>query len=345
MANVDVAIVGNGVLGLSVAVEVARRAPGSRIAVIGPPDRPGAASPAAGAMLNCFGEVTRLTDRHPAARAKFAFAREALDRWPAWLDRLVDDAGPEAGRAALDSHVPGTFVVLGNGAGTIAEDNFAALRRAALDCREPHDLVDPADVPGLAPAPHARPRSALHLHREGCVDARAVLAALEEAVRRRGVALVAGTVREVVAASGAVKGVRLADGGVLGAGSVVLAAGSTSGELAAGVLPAGAVPPVLHRAGSALLLRRTRPGGTTHVVRTPNGGTSCGVHLVPLPVTGRHYLGATNFITGHLPDGPAVGAAETMIQTAREQLDQAVGTAKLPAWTWGRRPIALDCFR
>ncbi|WP_141976209.1 hypothetical protein [Saccharothrix saharensis] len=125
--------------------------------VLGPPDRPGAAGPAAGAMLNCFGEVTRLTDRHPAARAKFAFAREALDRWPARLDRLVDDAGPEAGRAALDSHVPGTFVVPANGAGTIAEDNFAALRRAALDCHKPHDLVDPADVPGLAAAPHARP--------------------------------------------------------------------------------------------------------------------------------------------------------------------------------------------
>ncbi|MCE7000439.1 hypothetical protein LZG04_37320 [Saccharothrix sp. S26] len=36
MANVDLAVVGNGALGLSVAVEVARRAPEPRIAVIGP---------------------------------------------------------------------------------------------------------------------------------------------------------------------------------------------------------------------------------------------------------------------------------------------------------------------
>ena len=344
MANVDVAVVGNGVLGLSVAVEVARRASGLRIAVIGPPDRPGAASAAAGAMLNCFGEVTRHTGRHPAARAKFALAREALDRWPDWLARLADEAGPEAGRAALDSHVPGTSIVLGSGAGTIAEDNFAAMCRTAEDSGEPHDLVDPADVPGLAPAPHALPRRALHLPREGCVDARAVLTALEEAARRHGVTLVPDTVREILSASGTVRGVRLADGDVLGAGTVVLAAGSTSGALAAGVLPAGAMPPVLHGAGSALLIRRTRPGGTGHVVRTPNGGASCGVHLVPLPVTGRHYLGATNSITGPVPEGPAVGAAETMIQTAREQLDHGVGTGKLLAWTWGRRPIALDCF-
>lgn len=243
VANVDVAVVGNGVLGLSTAVEAARRAPGLRVAVVGPPDRPGAASAAAGAMLNCFGEVTRHTGRHPAARAKFAFAREALDRWPAWLDRLADDAGPEVGGAALDSHVPGTVVVLGGGAGTIAEENFAALRRAAEECREPHDLLDAADVPGLAPAAHARPRRALHLHREGCLDARAVLAALEEAARRRGVALVPDTVREVVAGSGAVRGVRLATAACWGAGSVVLAAGSTSGDLATGVLPAGAMPP------------------------------------------------------------------------------------------------------
>ncbi|MEV8439578.1 FAD-dependent oxidoreductase [Actinosynnema sp. NPDC051121] len=106
MANVDVAVVGNGVLGLSVAVEVARRAPELRIAVIGPPDRPGAATAAAGAMLNCFGEVTRHTGGHPAARAKFALARETLDRWPQWLGQLADEAGPEAGGAALRSHSP-----------------------------------------------------------------------------------------------------------------------------------------------------------------------------------------------------------------------------------------------
>jgi hypothetical protein len=135
-----------------VAVEVARRAPGSRIAVIGPPDRPGAATSAAGAMLNCFGEVTKDTDRPPAAQARFALAREALDQLPGWLDRLADEAGA-VGVTALRSHVPGTFVVLRGGAGTIAERNCAAMCRAARDRGEPHDPVDRRrSRPGARPA-------------------------------------------------------------------------------------------------------------------------------------------------------------------------------------------------
>ncbi|MEV5595319.1 FAD-dependent oxidoreductase [Streptomyces sp. NPDC052496] len=342
--GVDVAVVGDGVLGLSVAVEVARRAPTSRVALIGPPGREGAATPAAGAMLNCFAEVTQYTGRHPAARAKFALARAALDRWPAWLEQLAEEAGPPVGEAAAASHLPGTVVLLGDGPGSIAAENFAAMCRTVHEYGEPHDLVDPGDIPGLLPAPRARPFRALYLHREGCVDARALLDALEAAARRYGVRVVPAAVRRVLATSGAVRGVRLADGSTVEADAVVLAAGSASGELAAGVLPPGAVPPLLHGAGSALLTRRTRPGGTPYVVRTPNRGASCGVHVVPLPTTGRYYLGATNFITCHRPDGPAVGSAETLIRTVREEIDRTVATSRLTGWVWGRRPIALDCF-
>lgn len=342
--SVDVAVVGNGVLGLAVAVETARRAPGLRIAVIGPPGRAGAATAAAGAMLNCFGEVTRYTGWHPAAQAKFALARQALDQWPRWLEQLADDAGPPTGETALRSHVPGTFVVLGAGAGAIAADNFTALCRAVEEHGEPHDVIDPADVPGLAPAPQARPLRAVHLHREGCVDARAVLAALEAAACRHRVRMVPDTVSEVLVSADTVRGVRLADGSTLGAGAVVLAAGSRSSELTADVLPPGAVPPLLHGAGSALLTRRTRPGGARQAIRTPNRAAGCGLHLLPLPGTERQYLGATNFITCTRPDGPVAGAAEILIRSARREIDQALAGSQLTAWMWGARPITLDGF-
>jgi glycine/D-amino acid oxidase-like deaminating enzyme len=101
-----------------------------------------------------------------------------------------------------------------------------------------------------------------------------------------------------------VRGVRLADGGVLAADAVVLAAGSVSGDLPAGVLPAGAVPPLFHGAGSALLTRRPQPDGATQVIRTPNRAASCGVHLDPLPVTGEHYLGRPTSSPAGSPPGP-----------------------------------------
>ncbi|MGW5115812.1 FAD-dependent oxidoreductase [Streptomyces noursei] len=104
------------------------------------------------------------------------------------------------------------------------------------------------------------------------------------------------------------------------------------------------MPPLFHGAGSALLTRRPQPDGATQVIRTPNRAASCGVHLVPLPVTGEHYLGATNFITSWLPAGPAVGSAETLIHALREEIDGTLAASQLTGWLWGRRLISLVCF-
>lgn len=147
-----------------------------RIAVVGPRTRPAAACTAAGAMLNCFGEVTAGTARHPAARAKFSIARDALDRWPPWLEVLADITGSpgEVLRATA-----GTTVVLSGRSGRVAAQNFEAMRAALVEHGEPHDVLDPFDVEGLAPELGARPFHAVQLCREGTLDARAQVETLE----------------------------------------------------------------------------------------------------------------------------------------------------------------------
>jgi glycine/D-amino acid oxidase-like deaminating enzyme len=50
--NVDVAIVGNGVIGMTIAIRLKIAAPHLHVAVIGPKGRAGCA------MLGCYGEVT-----------------------------------------------------------------------------------------------------------------------------------------------------------------------------------------------------------------------------------------------------------------------------------------------
>jgi glycine/D-amino acid oxidase-like deaminating enzyme len=349
MRGVDLAVVGNGVLGSSIALEVARRAPDLSIAVIGPPGRDGAATGAAGAMLNCFAEVTQYTSAHPAAEAKFAIARQALDMWPDWLEMLADTAGP-AGATARASHTTGTHVLLPAAAGPIAVRNFAAMRAGLDEHREPYedlDLsgLDAAPISGLMPRATALPTRAVHLRREGAVDARAVLDALTAAGAAGGVAFVPQTVRTVLATAGRVHGVRLADGDVLDAGAVVLAAGSGSGELARDVLPLGAVPPMLHGTGAALLTERAGPGGgSSCVIRTPNQAATCGVHVVPHPRLGQQYVGATNFITWRPWAGPGLGATEGLIRTVCQEIDHTIAFSTLRRWLWGVRPIPLDCF-
>ncbi|MGI5350132.1 FAD-dependent oxidoreductase [Streptomyces sp. CA-250714] len=276
----DVVVVGNGVMGLSVALEVARQSPKSRVSVVGPPHRPMSATSAAGAMLNCFGEVTRYTARHPATRARFALAREALDAWPGWIETLAELAGPPAGPALRASHLPGTFVLLSGRSGAVAADNFDAMRAAAEEYGEPYELVDARDVDGLAPRSDARPLRVLHLRREGSVDARSLLAALEAATARLGVQHVAGSVRSLltgdaggardargVGAAGGAGGAEGAEGaGVAGdAGGVGDAGGAGDSAVARGGAAAGGAYGGAGVVGEA--------GGAVRGVRLDDGST------------------------------------------------------------------------
>jgi glycine/D-amino acid oxidase-like deaminating enzyme len=53
-----IVIIGNGAIGMTAASELATRATGAEIVIIGPRNRTGGASAAAG-VLGCFGELTK----------------------------------------------------------------------------------------------------------------------------------------------------------------------------------------------------------------------------------------------------------------------------------------------
>ncbi|MEV2271488.1 NAD(P)/FAD-dependent oxidoreductase [Nonomuraea africana] len=335
----DCIVVGNGVIGMSIAYELARRAPGTSVLIVGPAQRAGAASVAAGAMLNCFGEVTKYTLLSPAGQAKFQLCKDALDAWPDWRAGLAEASG----NGDLGAGAPtGTTVLLNAKSGHLDDENFAALLSAAAKFDEPHEEIDPQDVVGLRPLAEARPLRAVHLPREGAIDAREVLAALERALAELTVGTVDDQVAGVETSGGRVTGVRLADGEVLACDSVVLAAGAFSRSLL-DVLPPGSVPPVLCGKGIAVETVRQAHPGFQHVVRTPNRSGSCGLHLVPQG-DGVEYIGATNLVYSAPAYVQDVGMSEFLVQVAREQLDQRLFFSDVRRWLVGNRPVAVDGY-
>ena len=53
-------IIGNGIIALSTAFRMHQRlSPGDEVVILGPQDRPGSATLAAGAMLNSYGEIQK----------------------------------------------------------------------------------------------------------------------------------------------------------------------------------------------------------------------------------------------------------------------------------------------
>lgn len=336
--NADVAVAGNGVLGLSIALELVRRSPGLRVVVAGPASRQGGATVAAGAMLNCFAEVTDSTDRHPASRMKFTLARAALDAWPHWLEGLHDE---ETGRGPT-LVAPGTFVVLGARSTPTATRSFDAVHAALKEHAEPHHEVAADDIPGLRAVPNERPVRALYLEREGAVDARAILQALENTGRRLGVTFLDSQVSRLLGTRDTVNGMLLADGTELSAGAVVVAAGAVSQPLLDQLVPDG-TPPLLHGTGFAVQTMRHIAPGFDSVIRTPTRSGACGIHLVPLG-GGVEYIGATNIVLFDPSPGPRIGVTQSLLRFATDQFDSRLGMSAIQRWHYGSRPVSMDRF-
>lgn len=337
--NYDVVIVGNGVIGYSIAYELAKRSGGLKIAVCGPAHRRGAASVAAGAMLNTFGEVTKLTLASAAGQAKFDLCRRALDRWPSWLDELKQvSKDPTLDRTLTH----GTTVVFNAKSGLLDDQNFAALQTAFMKFDEPYEEIAPQDVPGLSPLPDARPLRALHMPREGAIDARVVIGGLEAAAAASGVTSVDCEVADIVTQGSRTTGVTLRDGMTIGSGTVILAAGAFSGPFTR-IFEPGSVPIMWAGRGIALMTRRTEGPGFGHVVRSPTRAGNCGLHVVPFG-DGREYYGATNLLYADPIDKPDMGMSEFLLTCARQQLDRKLFYADIESWLVGNRPLTIDGF-
>ncbi|MEH1123259.1 NAD(P)/FAD-dependent oxidoreductase [Micromonospora sp. CPCC 206061] len=332
-------VVGNGALGLFLAEELAARGAG-KVTVVGAPGRPGGASKAAGAMLGCFGEVTKDTLRTPAGRAKFGISLAAHKRWPEVLERLrhlATERG-ESLRAVAD-----TFVILNACGGELDSLNFAAMLSAMDEMGEPWSEAEPGDIRSYQPRTDARALRVVHLPNEGAVDGNQVLSLMETSVERAGARLVPGEVRSLEVADGRVTGVRLADGTVLSAGTVVVAAGVRSADLVRPVLGRDELLPMFAGAGVAFVGRRERGEGFTSVVRSPNRSGSCGLHLVPFG-DGREYLGATNILYEEPQLEADVGMGRFLSECAMQQLDERICFHKVVEWRTGNRPVTLDGF-
>jgi glycine oxidase len=124
----DAIVVGNGALGSSLALVLARR--GLRVASVGEPSRPWAASTAAGAMFGCFGEVTAAVLASEDGRAKLDLDVRASAAWDGWLSALAEATGDYTELRPAR----GTVVLL-NAVGTpdIGTANYEAIRTALTE--------------------------------------------------------------------------------------------------------------------------------------------------------------------------------------------------------------------
>jgi glycine oxidase len=261
-----VAVVGGGVIGLSIAWQAARR--GLTVTVADP-------APGLGAAQAAVGILTQVSEPEYAGQDGVRLSQASLARYPSFAADLAAATGEQAGfRQSGTLHV-------GYDAGDIAAiDGVAVQRLTGQECLALEPALDPAVKCGLLVEGDSR------------VDPRLLTRALLAAVDGVGVKVVRQPVTEILRAPGDERavGVLLPDGTRLLADWVVLAGGWESASVRG--LPSSGVPPLRPVKGQIVLLR-TGPMAAPFVSRTVRGiirGSS--VWLVPT-ADGRLVVGST----------------------------------------------------
>ena len=310
-SSFDVAVVGGGAIGLTIAWRVAQR--GLRCVVLERGELGGGSSWVAAGMLAPVTEAT-LTEQD-VLRLGLASA----EAYPGFVAELQQVSQIDPGYLPWSS----LLVARDRDEAEALERELALRRDLGLSVKR----LRPSEARALEPALAPTVRLALEVAGDHAVDPRKLTAALDQAVQCAGVEL--RTSERVVALD---DGVRLASGELVQADQVVIAAGAWSDAIE-GVPDAARVP--IHPV-KGQILRLHDPAGAgllTRVVRLSSG------YLVPRG-DGRYVLGATMEERG-FDTTVTAGAVFELLRDAGEVVP---GTSELVVdeIIAGLRPATLD---
>ena len=337
----DVIIVGNGIIGMSTALSLTLYDPTLKVAVIAPENRLNGATPASGAMLGCFGEVTESTFKSKPALIKLEMAIKSLSLWPEWLNK-INNILPASQHLKIHS---GTHVILNSQAGKRETRNFNAIIHALNHYKGNYEIRSPDTIPGIQPIDTHRPLQSLFLPNEGFINSSHLLNALDSfAVRQKLFTCIDAAVTSL-SHQNHIHTVKTSSGDIYKTNKLILAAGAYTQELINQYPQLSKhIPPMLAGVGCSLLLKYSNPL-LKHVIRTPNRAGACGAHFIPFDSSIEQvYLGASNSVRLR-PQGHAkLGDASYLMHWGMQQFDQNLFKAEIIKMNTGNRPVPMDTF-
>jgi glycine oxidase len=312
----DVAVIGAGAIGLSIAWRACRR--GLRVVVLERDTAGAGASHVAAGMLAPIAEA--IAAEQPLLELGLASARE--------YPRFVSELCAEAELADVGYTPCGTLLVARDADEAEAlEREFELRQRFGLSVERLRPSEARALEPGLAPAL----RLALDVADDHAIDPRVLIPALCVAIERAGGEVRPRTrVSGIATTGGRVSGVILEDGSELPASAVVIAAGSWADQLE-GIAARVPVRPV-----KGQILRLHDPAGAGLLTRVIRIGPS---YVVPRG-DGRYVIGATSEERGF--DTTVTGGAAFELLRDATELVPGVSEFVLDEFSAGLRPATPD---
>lgn len=332
ISSEHVVVIGGGALALEAARALVTIDKTVRVTVISGGPVP-AASEAAGAMIAPWSETTELSAAANDHDDRMEWTVSAHGLWRERLEGALWD-----GRPVITGR--GTFLVANTMSGPIEDRNFRAIEKELVQRSVAHERVDPGEVPGLDPAPYARPHAAIHIPDEFTVESGALLAwSRAQLLDSTRVEFLEGIARPVLE-NGRLLGAVTMNGRLVRASAVLVAAGVTTRR----ILPAevqAEVPPLIPGAGGALVLHPMGSTGIRSCIRTPNRAFACGLHVLPTG-DGNVYVGATNNVLPEPWARVSASDVEFLARCARTQVNRGLALAGVTRLRAGNRPISAD---
>lgn len=342
MQSFDILIIGNGILGLSAAHALFLEDPRLSIAIIGPNHRSGGATIAAGAMLGCFGEVTKYSLQSKPAIKKLELSMKAKSMWDGWMESInMESRMPEK----LKIH-NGTFVILNTKSGILDNENYEAIQTALNENKEPHENIDPRDISSLNPAMNARPLKTKYLPKEGYINSFGLVTHLQSGLGyKKNIHLIDDEVVKIQTEKvyGEKAHLIYTKLNRYHAKVTLLAAGAFSQKIIDSIQGLSSkVQRIFSGVGCSFILNQ--PAHTfNHVIRTPNRAGACGVHVMGYSEDSI-YVGASNYLSSIPKMNNKVRYIYYLLQYAMEQIDQRFQNAEVMKCFTGCRPVPLDTF-
>jgi len=324
-----ITVIGTGITGLAIAAELLSQ--NQSVCLIGPRTFDGAASPAAGAMVDTFGEIADM--KHPLERFQLEARLWAQRHYGEWLEHIMERSGKQI------FHVPGMFIV-GNSGGDHDIEKLALMRSEMTSYQVAYEDVSPKAVPGLKSNVQYRAFDAIYMPTAMTVDTADLLSALQQLVMQDSRCEWIEETVKTVERTGKNWQVTSQSGKVVEAAELIVAAGAFSHTVLGDDLwQEAGLPPLYFGRGASCIATPTEP--IPHAIRTPNRALACGIHIVPR-AHGKLYLGATNlFGTDHrrATQGATVGELHTLLGVITTQLNTTLRNVSVEHMRWGLRPV------
>lgn len=328
----DTAIIGNGIIGSMVAYQLSKK--NKNLVLIGPKNRKGSASKAAGAMLNVFGEIDHDIDQNDYLKRKVNLGVLATKKWK----KLKKEKVFKDVFTADD-----TVIFQSDRATKLEKICFKSIEKYAKKYKVL--IKNHKKINFLKKSKSFKSRKFFLLKGEGAIDVKKVFYQLDKYFEKnKNINYLDDKVKNIFELKNkSLNKIITNNNKIICANKIIICNGSFLKKI--DFKNKQKVLDVYYGIGNAVemydkngIIKNQLPPRT--VIRSPNRGSTCGIHIVPRK-NKEYYLGAGSEISHNENYKPKIGTVLYLLNTLRNEILNNISKLNFKT-ILGFRPFSFD---